>query len=104
MYSCGSDIDLDSFWRGLNMIIFIDLTLLSLSIYVALSYLYFVSVIRKNDTEVVADNFFILNFMRVYGCYVEVCKRQNKSPWLFLLLHLTSVILLTVLGVIFEGN
>jgi hypothetical protein len=76
------------------------------AIGMAISYLYFLRYIRKFSGQEgdFNDNFFVLNFLKVYKKFMEIRKYNNKRAWVLLNLHFLFIIITLVLGLLLEGK
>ena len=88
-----------------NMEMILKLILVCPAIGFALIYLFFLKTIRDNKSpDIVVDNFFALNFIRVYSSYLKIRRLNNQSAGFLFYLHFLFIILTLILGYIFNGE
>ncbi len=71
---------------------------------VAITYLYFLSTIRKNSEKVDADidNLFILKFIPVYKAYIKVRKVNELNNGYLFYLHFIFLLLMVILSMVLD--
>ena len=84
--------------------LFYDLIMGAISLGMASLYLYFIFVIRRyfSKTSETIDNFFVLNFIKVYKSYLKVRRLKGLKPGFLFYLHFILLTSTIVLGYFYE--
>lgn len=84
----------------------LDLMLLVFGLGMALTYLYFVGVVRANSDElhVDIDNYFVINFPKVYKYYLRYRKVKYSSVGFLFYFHCISIVITAILSCYLEGR
>lgn len=83
-----------------------DFILVFSAIGMAVTYLFFIQYIRQSSNQigVADDNFFILNFYKVYKKYIDIRKHNKLKCGIMLYLHFLFIIITLILGYFLEGK
>lgn len=84
----------------------LDLLLLVFGLGMAITYLYFVGVVRANSEKlnIDIDNYFVINFPKVYKYYIRYRKVTNRSTGFLFYFHCISIVITAILGCYLEGR
>jgi hypothetical protein len=84
--------------------LFYDLIMGVISLGMASLYLYFIFIIRSyfSKTSETIDNFFVLNFIKVYKSYLEVRRLNGLKAGFLFYLHFILLAATIVLGYFYE--
>ena len=84
----------------------LDIILVFSAVSMALSYLYFIKVVRlsANEENDPITNYFILNPFKVYYGYIRCRKNEGLNIDIIFYLHFIFIIITLILGYFIEGN
>lgn len=84
----------------------LDLLLLVFGLGMALTYMYFVGVVRANSDKlnVDIDNYFVINFPKVYKYYLQYRRETYSSIGFLFYFHCVSIVMTTILSCYLEGR
>lgn len=85
------------------MELFMKILLIFSGISMAVTYLVFLNIIRRNKANDV-DNLFALNLFRVYGAYLNTRKLDGKKPGVLFYSHFLFILITLCLGYLFNGK
>lgn len=84
----------------------LDFLLLTFGLGMALTYLYFVGVVRANSNKlnVDIDNYFVINFPKVYKYYLQYRREMYNSKGFLFYFHCVSIVITVILSCYLEGR
>ena len=87
------------------MLLFLDIFLTCCAISMAITYLYFIQIIRTRSDcqQITTNNFFILNPIRVYFEYIKCRKKSDVGNGIAFYLHFVFIFITLILGYFLDG-
>lgn len=83
-------------------LIFLDVFLVFSSVFMMITYLYFVKQIRKSGLNI--NSIKVINFFFIYSKYLDLIKGRSFKFFLIFILHFFSIFIVFILGYYMEGK